>query len=142
MHLLWGTLIVVAGLFLLICGRLKSEFFIYRSIVARIEDTMGREYTSFSPDCRSNCHRSRSVGGSWVHLIGILQLAKQYPSCRSYRNLEQKEVSDEKGSQAKHEKLDPFFNDIGTALGFSWMRRHPSGPSQSEGTRRKIHFDR
>ena len=31
MHLLWGILIVVAGLFLLVCGTLKSEFIVYRS---------------------------------------------------------------------------------------------------------------
>jgi len=30
MHLLWGILTVLAGLFLLVCGRLKSDFFIYR----------------------------------------------------------------------------------------------------------------
>ena len=29
---------------------------------------MGREYTSFPPDCGSDCHRCRSIGCSWVHL--------------------------------------------------------------------------
>ena len=35
MHLLWGILVILAGLFLLVCGSLKSEFFIYRLLVAR-----------------------------------------------------------------------------------------------------------
>jgi len=35
MHLLWGTLIVLAGLFLLISSSKKSDFIVYRLIVAR-----------------------------------------------------------------------------------------------------------
>jgi uncharacterized membrane protein len=35
MHVLWGVLMVVAGLFMLVCGTRKSEFIIYRLMVAR-----------------------------------------------------------------------------------------------------------
>ena len=35
MHTLWGTLMIAAGLFMLVCGTLKSEFIIYRLMVAR-----------------------------------------------------------------------------------------------------------
>jgi hypothetical protein len=35
MHVLWGILMVAAGLFMLVCGTLKSEFIIYRLMVAR-----------------------------------------------------------------------------------------------------------
>ena len=47
MQLLWGILIIVAGLFLLICGRLKSEFFIYRLLVARSKMLWGEQTYRF-----------------------------------------------------------------------------------------------
>jgi hypothetical protein len=61
MHLLWGTLIVVAGLFLLICGRLRSEFFIYRLIVARSKMLWGE-----------NTHRFHQISGAIVIVVGLL----------------------------------------------------------------------
>jgi hypothetical protein len=61
MHLLWGTLIVVAGLFLLICGRLRSEFFIYRLIVARSKMLWGE-----------NTHRFHQIAGAIVIVVGLL----------------------------------------------------------------------
>jgi len=61
MHLLWGTLIVVAGLFLLICGRLKSEFFIYRLIVTRSKILWGE-----------NTHRFHQIVGAIVTVVGVL----------------------------------------------------------------------
>jgi len=61
MHLLWGTLIVVAGLFLLICGRLRSEFFIYRLIVARSKMLWGE-----------NTHRFHQIAGAIVIVVGVL----------------------------------------------------------------------
>jgi len=61
MHLLWGILIVLAGLFLLICGRLKSHFFIYRLIVARSKILWG-----------DNTHRFHQIVGVIVIVFGVL----------------------------------------------------------------------
>jgi hypothetical protein len=61
MHLLWGILIVLAGLFLLICGRLKSDFFIYRLIVARSRIPWG-----------DNTHRFHQIVGAIVIVFGVL----------------------------------------------------------------------
>jgi hypothetical protein len=61
MHLLWGILIVLAGLFLLICGRLKSDFFIYRLIVARSRILWG-----------DNTHRFHQIVGAIVIVVGVL----------------------------------------------------------------------
>jgi hypothetical protein len=61
MHLLWGILIVLAGLFLLICGRLKSDFFIYRLIVARSRTLWG-----------DNTHRFHQIVGAIVIVFGVL----------------------------------------------------------------------
>jgi len=60
MHLLWGTLIVVAGLFLLICGRLRSEFLVYRLIVARSKMLWGE-----------NTHRFHQIAGAIVIVVGV-----------------------------------------------------------------------
>jgi len=61
MHLLWGILIVLAGLFLLVCGRLKSDFFIYRLIVARSKILWG-----------DNTHRFHQIVGAIVIVVGVL----------------------------------------------------------------------
>jgi hypothetical protein len=64
MHILWGILIVLAGLFLLVCGRLKSDFLIYRLIVARSKILWG-----------DNTHRFHQVVGAIVIVVGILVAA-------------------------------------------------------------------
>jgi len=61
MHLLWGILIVAVGLFLLICGRLKSELFIYRLIVARSKILWGE-----------NTYRFHQISGAIIIVVGIL----------------------------------------------------------------------
>jgi len=61
MHLLWGILIVLAGLFLLVCGRLKSDFFIYRLIVTRSKMLWG-----------DNVYRFHQVVGAIVMVVGVL----------------------------------------------------------------------
>ncbi len=61
MHLLWGILIVLAGLFLLVCGRLKSDFFIYRLIVARSKILWG-----------DNTYRFHQIVGAIVIVVGVL----------------------------------------------------------------------
>ena len=61
MHVLWGILIVVAGLFLLVCGSLKSEFIIYRFIVGRSKILWGE-----------NTHRFHQIAGVIVIVVGVL----------------------------------------------------------------------
>ena len=47
MNLLWGALLVTAGLFLLICGRLKCNFSIYRLLVDRSKILWGENVYLF-----------------------------------------------------------------------------------------------
>jgi hypothetical protein len=61
MPLLWGILIVIAGLFLLVCGSLKSDFIIYRLLVARSRILWG-EHT----------HRFHQIAGVMVIVFGIV----------------------------------------------------------------------
>jgi hypothetical protein len=64
MHILWGILIVLAGLFLFICGRLKSNFIVYRLIVYRSKILWG-----------DNVHRFHQVAGALVIVFGVLVAA-------------------------------------------------------------------
>ena len=57
----WGIILVVVGLFLLISGSLKSEFIIYRLLVARSKLLWG-EHT----------HRFHQIAGVMVIIFGIL----------------------------------------------------------------------
>lgn len=59
--MLWGILIVLAGLFLLVCGRLRSDFIIYRLIVARSKVLWG-----------DNRYRFHQVVGTIVIVVGVL----------------------------------------------------------------------
>jgi hypothetical protein len=52
---------VLAGLFLLICGRLKSDFLIYRLMVARSRILWG-----------DNTHRFHQIVGAIVIVVGVL----------------------------------------------------------------------
>lgn len=61
MHVLWGTLMVAAGLFLLVCGTLRSDFIVYRLLVARSK-MLWREYT----------HRFHQVAGAIIIVLGVL----------------------------------------------------------------------
>ena len=61
MHLLWGVLIILAGLFLLVCGRSKSDFLIYRLIVARSKILWG-----------DNTYRFHQIAGAIVIVVGVL----------------------------------------------------------------------
>ena len=61
MHLLWGILIAVAGLFLLVCGSLKSNFIIYRLLVYRSKILWGE-----------HVHRFHQIAGIIVIIFGIL----------------------------------------------------------------------
>jgi hypothetical protein len=61
MHILWGRLIMVAGLFMLVCASLKSQFIIYRLMVARSKILWGE-----------NVHRFHQVTGTMVIVFGAL----------------------------------------------------------------------
>ncbi len=61
MHLLWALLMVAAGLFMFVCGSLKSEFIIYRLIAARSRMLWG-----------DNVHRFYQMTGTIVIVFGVL----------------------------------------------------------------------
>ena len=61
MHILWGILIVIAGLFLLICGSIKSDFIIYRLIVYRSKMLWG-----------DKVYRFHQILGAIVIVVGVL----------------------------------------------------------------------
>ena len=60
MHILWGVLIVAAGLFMLVCGSLKSKFIIYRLLVARSKILWG-----------DKVHRFYQIAGAIVIVFGV-----------------------------------------------------------------------
>jgi len=58
---LWGILIILAGLFLTICGTVKSNFIVYRLFVYRSKLLWG-----------DNVHRFYQVVGIIVIIFGLL----------------------------------------------------------------------
>ena len=63
MHVLWGTLMAAAGLFMLICGTTRSEFVIYRLLVHR---------SKISFDQEDAVHRFYQRSGLVVAVLGAL----------------------------------------------------------------------
>jgi len=61
MHILWGSLVTAVGLFMVICASTKSEFVIYRLMVARSRILWGEKV-----------HRFSQVAGTMVILFGAL----------------------------------------------------------------------
>ena len=61
MHVLWGVLIAAAGLLMLVCGSPKSEFVVYRLMVARSKILWGE-----------NVHRFYQIAGGLVIVFGVL----------------------------------------------------------------------
>lgn len=61
MEVLWGILIILAGLFLSISGSVKSNFIVYRLFVARSRIIWG-----------DNVHRFYQVVGIIVIVFGLL----------------------------------------------------------------------
>ena len=61
MHLLWGILIVLVGLFLLISSSKKSDFIVYRLIVARSKILWG-----------DNTYRFHQIAGTIIIVVGVL----------------------------------------------------------------------
>ena len=68
MNELWGILIIVAGVLLFLGGRFKSEFIIYRLLVARSRILWG-----------DNVHKFYQISGAMVVVFGILVLAGIIP---------------------------------------------------------------
>jgi len=61
MHILWGCLIAAFGLFLFVSGTLKSQFIVYRLLVARSKILWGERVHGF-----------HQVAGILVIAFGIL----------------------------------------------------------------------
>ena len=61
MQVLWGTLMAAAGLVMLVCGTAKSDFVVYRLLVARSRILWGEAV-----------HRFFQVSGAVVMVLGIL----------------------------------------------------------------------
>ena len=61
MHILWGCLIAAVGLFLFVSGTLKSQFIVYRLLVARSKILWGERVHGF-----------HQVAGILVIAFGIL----------------------------------------------------------------------
>lgn len=61
MNTLWGTLMAAIGLFMLICGTVKSDFVVYRILVARSRLLWG-----------NGVHRFYQASGLVVLALGIL----------------------------------------------------------------------
>jgi len=47
MHILWGCLIAVVGIFMFVSGTAKSDFIVYRLLVARSKILWGERVHSF-----------------------------------------------------------------------------------------------
>ena len=62
-HILWGTLMAVVGLFMLASGTAKSEFIIYRLLVARSRLLWGEG---------NAVHRFYQVSGLIIMVLGVL----------------------------------------------------------------------
>jgi len=65
MHLFWGALMVVIGLFLFICASLKSEIYIYQLLVARSRMMW-----------KDNVYLSHKVAGILIITMGLLMALK------------------------------------------------------------------
>jgi hypothetical protein len=61
MQVLWGLLMVAAGVFMFVCGLSKSEFIIYRLMAARSKILWG-----------DNVHRFYQVVGVVVIIFGFV----------------------------------------------------------------------
>ncbi len=61
MNMLWGVLMAIIGLFMLVCGTVKSDFVVYRLLVTRSRILWG-----------DAVHRFYQVSGLIVAVLGIL----------------------------------------------------------------------
>ena len=63
MNWLWGILMVAAGLFMLVSGTIKSEFIVYRLMVARSRGLWGQG---------NAVNRFYQVSGLMIVILGVL----------------------------------------------------------------------
>lgn len=63
MHVVWGLSMVLIGLFMFICGTLKTNFIIYRMLVLRSRLLWGEGNT---------VHRFYQVTGLVISVLGML----------------------------------------------------------------------
>ena len=63
MHVVWGILMAAVGLFMLVCGTLKSEFIVYRLMVARSRIIWGEG---------DAVHRFFQISGLIILILGVL----------------------------------------------------------------------
>ena len=63
MEILWGILMIMAGLFMLISSLIKSDFIIYRILVARSKILWGE-----------NVYRFYQIIGAIVIVVGVLMI--------------------------------------------------------------------
>jgi len=61
MHILWGILIILVGLFITISATVKSNFIIYRLLVYRSKILWGEQV-----------HRFHQIAGTIVIIVGVL----------------------------------------------------------------------
>ncbi|MCA9049056.1 MAG: hypothetical protein KDA89_10040 [Planctomycetaceae bacterium] len=61
MNILWGVLMAIVGLFMLVCGTVKSDFVVYRLLVARSRILWG-----------DSVHRFHQVSGIIIVVLGVL----------------------------------------------------------------------
>ena len=64
MYILWGTLIIIVGAFILISASIKSQFIVYRLLVYRSKILWG-----------DNVHRFHQIAGVIVIVFGVLVAA-------------------------------------------------------------------
>jgi len=63
MNIVWGILTIIIGLFILISSIIKSEFIIYKLLVARSKILWGK-----------NVHNFLMVSGILIIIVGILMI--------------------------------------------------------------------
>jgi len=61
MNMLWGLLMAIIGLLMLVCGTMKSDFVVYRLLVARSRILWG-----------DAVHRFYQMSGLIIAVLGIL----------------------------------------------------------------------
>ncbi len=61
MNIIWGILTIIIGLFMLISSIMKSEFIIYKLLVARAKILWGK-----------NAHNFLMISGILIIIMGIL----------------------------------------------------------------------
>ncbi len=67
MHIVWGCLTAAIGLAMFVGGCLKSEFILYRLLVARSKTVVGKARPQVLPGCWNHGSRFRNLVGLGSH---------------------------------------------------------------------------